>query len=224
MDLVFSLISGFYLILEGWKLVYILLFYLFCYIKHIGPGIWRLMPRHLNCLHLLLKAAWTTAQRRDISTRQKPPTHSCLLALAFCLLWQWAQITRSKSDSDWAAVISSTRDRVLPHQNYLWAKSSDCQSVCNRGSKGLCSLSPLPSYFTGMHSAQARSRNWWNSKLKPLPWPSSVESQRSKVRVLLTWQHMWATVLPSHQGYRFWLPTAPRQCWKEGNRMPVAEV
>lgn len=207
MDLVFSLISVFSLILEGWKLVYTLLFfytllfYFFCCTKHIGPGIWRLMPRHLHCLHLLLKAAWMTAQRRDISTRQEPPTtHSCLLALALCLLWQWTQITRSKRDSDWGFSCQQYQGPCSAPSELHMCKVSDCQRVCNRGSKGLCSLSPFLSYFTGMHSAQARRRNWWNSKLKPLPWPSSVEPQRSKLRAPLTWQQMWATLLPCHRG------------------------
>lgn len=74
--------------------------FLTCYIKHIGSGNWRLMPGHLNWIHLPLRAAWMTAQRRDTSTRQEPPTtHSRLLALALCLLWQETQVTRSKSDS-----------------------------------------------------------------------------------------------------------------------------
>lgn len=155
---------------EGWKLVYSLLFYIFCYIKCITSGIWRLMPRHLNCLHLLLKVARMTAQRRDISTMQEPPTtHSCLLALALCLLWQGTQGTRSKSVSDQGlqgvpgTVFCPIRATCV--QSHLVARGS----VTEAASKGLCSFSLLPGYFTGMQSAQTRSRNWWKSKLNPLP-------------------------------------------------------
>lgn len=124
---------------EGWKLVCTLLFYFFCYIKHIGYEIWRLMPRHLTWIHLLLQAAWMTAQRKDTSTGQKPPTtQSCLLAMALCLLWQGTQVTRSKSDSDWGLQLWGIPGTMsCPIMNY----------ICKEKQQGLLLSFPPPRLF-----------------------------------------------------------------------------
>lgn len=147
------------------------------------------MLRHLNSPHLLLKVAWTAAQRGDVSTREEPPaTHLCQLALALCppgKMWWGHRVPGTK-----VRVTRSCRYReyqspcFAPSALCVCANLSGCQRICNRSSqRGFLSSFPFPSYFTGM--------------------PSSPESGRSKAGGLLMWEQTWATVLlwqPSHQG------------------------
>lgn len=127
--------------------------------------------------------------------------------------WQWPG----------AAVIRSTRDHVLPHQNYICVKSSGCQRVCDRSSKGLCCLSPLPGYFTGVHSAQTKNRNWWNSKLNPLPHQSDLgqhclirekQCESSKMRADVS--HCFA--MPLGPGIRILAANCPQAVLEEGEQ------